>query len=203
LLATFQQIDRDFPVQYNLRSRPAKLRESDRPTLLEMPVRELVLNRTDLAVRATDSWASNKPMAFARPQHLAAEQMKVLRGGGRVDDLQVVFGSQGQKPFDAGATMLGACPLKAMRQEHRDSAEPAPFVFGAGDELIDDDLRHVPEIAKLGLPANERFGMIQAVAVLKAKHADFGQRAVDDFDAGLIVGDVLQRNVRFAVFDVV
>ena len=42
------------------------------------------------------------------------------------------------------------------------------------------------EVAELGLPDHQPVGTIQAVAVLEAQHAGFGQRAVDDFDRGLV-----------------
>ena len=47
----------------------------------------------------------------------------------------------------------------------------APLVLGRGDELIDDDLGAVGEVAELGLPEDERLGPLHAVAVVEAQHA--------------------------------
>ena len=93
------------------------------------------------------------PVAF----HLAAEAVEVLgRRRGR-DDLDIVFGRFEQEAFEAGARMLGAFAFEGVRQEQHDAAEAAPLVFGAGDELIDDHLGGVHEVAVLGFP--ERRGL--------------------------------------------
>jgi hypothetical protein len=48
--------------------------------------------------------------------------------------------------------MLRALAFLSVWQQHHQAAKFAPFGFGAGDELVDDDLRTVREIPKLGLP---------------------------------------------------
>jgi len=48
--------------------------------------------------------------------------------------------------------MLGALTLVSMRKEQRESRETTPLGFARTDELIDDDLRAVAEIAELALP---------------------------------------------------
>ena len=58
-----------------------------------------------------------------------------------------------------------------MRQEQHDAAEAVPLVFGADDELIDDHLGGVDEVAELRLPEDEAVGAIEAVAVFEAQHA--------------------------------
>ena len=69
--------------------------------------------------------------------------------------------------------MLRPASFKSVWQQEHNAAQAAPFVFGAGDELIDDHLRGVPEIAKLSFPPDQPFGAIEAVAVLEAQHAVF------------------------------
>src|SRR4051812_23526703 len=83
------------------------------------------------------------------PHDLAAQQMIILRGRAWVGDLNIVFGGHGEKTFRARAGMFRALAFETMRQEKNEAAETLPFIFGAGDELVDDDLRDVPEIAEL------------------------------------------------------
>ena len=121
------------------------------------------------------------PVAY----HLAAEAVEVLGRRRRRDDLHVVFGGEEQEPFEAGARVLGAFAFECVRQEQHDAAEAAPLVFGAADELIDDHLGGVDEVAVLGFPENEAFGVVERVAVLETHRAGFAERAVDDVDARL------------------
>ena len=88
--------------------------------------------------------------------------------------------------------MLRPLPFEAVRQEHHEPREPIPLIFGADDELVDDDLRTVDEVAELRLPHDEPVGAVEAVAVLEAEHAGLGQRAVVDLDRRLIGGEVLE-----------
>ena len=136
-------------------------------------------------------------------QHLAAQDVEVLRRRGGVDDLDVVLGAQGEEPLQPGAGVLGALALEAVRQQQDEAAQPRPLVLGAGDELVDDHLGRVEEVAELRLPGHETLGVVEAVAVLEAEHAGFGERAVEDLDAGLVGGEVLQRRVGAAIFHVV
>ena len=52
--------------------------------------------------------------------------------------------------------MFRTLPVVAMRQKHDESAKAAPFLFARGDELIDDNLRTIREVAELALPHNQR-----------------------------------------------
>ena len=58
----------------------------------------------------------------------------------------------------------------------------SPLVFAGGDELVDDDLRAVGEVAELRFPEHERLGKVAAVAVLEAEHGGFGKRGVIDLE---------------------
>jgi len=44
-------------------------------------------------------------------------QVEVLRRGGAIGDLHVVFGAQREESLDASAGMLGALALKSVRKE--------------------------------------------------------------------------------------
>ena len=59
-------------------------------------------------------------------------------------------------------------------------------------------MRDVDEVAELGFPENERFGIVAAVAVFEAEDSGFGERGVVDFAAGLIGRDVFRaERIRF------
>ena len=68
--------------------------------------------------------------------------------------------------------------------------------------MIDDRLCDVGEVAELGFPEHQRFGIVAAVAVFEAHHARLGERGVVDFATRLAGRDVLQRDVFRFVFDI-
>ena len=88
-----------------------------------------------------------------------------------------------EKAFDARARVLGPLPLVAVRQEQDEARQAEPLVLGRHDELVDDDLRRVHEVAELRLPDDEAVGRVEAVAVLEAEDARFAERAVPDLEA--------------------
>ena len=81
--------------------------------------------------------------------------------------------------------MLGALAFVAVREKHDDAGEQAPLGFAGGDELVDDDLRAVGEVAELGFPEDEGFGVVAGVAVLEAEGGGLGEQGVVDLEAGL------------------
>ena len=135
-------------------------------------------------------------------QRLAAQQVEILRGGRGLADLDVVARGELQVALDAGAGVLRALAFVAVRQQQHEAAEQAPLVFAGGDELIDDDLRAVGEVAELRFPQHQGFRVVAAVAVLEAEHAGFGEDRVVDAEARLVRGEVVQRNPALLVFDV-
>ena len=76
----------------------------------------------------------------------------------------------------------GPCAFVAVRQEQREPAQAAPLRFARADELVDDDLRAVDEVAELAFPDHERVRIGGRVAVLEAHHGLFGQHRVDDLE---------------------
>src|SRR5437016_5945169 len=86
------------------------------------------------------------------PQNLAPQAVEQLDRQGRLDDLNIVVCRQFQKPFQSCARVLGSLALESVRKQKSDAAEAAPFLFGSRDELVDDHLRNVPEIAELRFP---------------------------------------------------
>src|SRR5260370_8542399 len=89
--------------------------------------------------------------------NLAAQQVKILRGGGRLADLHVFFAGELHKTFDARARMLRALSLVAVREKHDQTRGECPFVFTVAEELIDDNLRAVVAISTLPSPQTQHF----------------------------------------------
>ena len=104
-------------------------------------------------------------------QRLAAQQVEILRGGGGLANLHVVARGELQVALDARAGMLRSLAFVAVRQQQDEAGEQIPLVFAGADELIDDDLRAVGEVAELRFPQNQRFGIVAAEAVLESEHA--------------------------------
>ena len=75
-----------------------------------------------------------------------------------------------QVALDARAGVLRPLAFVAVRQQHDDAGEQTPLVLAGGDELVDDDLRAVGEVAELRLPEHQRLGIVAAEAVLEAEH---------------------------------
>ncbi len=104
-------------------------------------------------------------------QSLPAQEMEILRGVRGLADLDVVVRGELEIAFDARAGVLRTLAFVAVGQEQDDAAEQTPLVFAGGDELVDHDLRAVGEVAELGFPEDEGFGIVAAVSVLEAKHS--------------------------------
>ena len=90
--------------------------------------------------------------------------------------------------------MLGPLAFVAVREQHDDAGEQVPFGFTGGDELVDDDLGAVGEVAELGLPQDEGLGVVAGVSVLEAEDGGFREHGVVDVEAGLVGPDVGEWN---------
>ena len=119
-------------------------------------------------------------------QHLTPQAVKELRRRREIDDLHVVFGAEQEKALEPRARVLGPLALHAVRQQHDQAAQALPFVFGRGDELVDDHLGDVDEVAELRFPANQGVRRVERVAPFEAEDADFGKRAVVDLKVRLV-----------------
>ena len=91
--------------------------------------------------------------------------------------------------------MVRALALIAMRQQADEARQAQPLPLARRDELIEDDLRAVGEIAELGFPEGERIRLGERIAVFEAEHRHFGEHRVDDLEAFLALGDMVQRDV--------
>jgi hypothetical protein len=113
-----------------------------------------------------------------RAVDLAAQQVEQLSSGGDVGDLHVVLGAELEEPLDPGRGVLGALPLVTVRQEKGQPGALTPFDLGGGEELVDDDLGAVDEIAELCLPRDERLRADDGVAVLEPEGRVLGEERV-------------------------
>ena len=67
--------------------------------------------------------------------------------------------------------MLGSLAVVTVGKRHYQTGTLEPFGFSGSDELIDDALGVVREVAKLRLPHNERIGRSEGVSVLETETA--------------------------------
>src|ERR1022692_4126489 len=108
-------------------------------------------------------------------QGLAAEQVEILRGVRRLRDLDIVFRGELNEAFDASAGVFRSLTFVAVREKHHHAGEQIPFGFAGGDELVDDGLGYVDEVAELGFPEDQSFGIVAAVSIFESEYAGFGE----------------------------
>ena len=118
---------------------------------------------------------------------LALDRVEVRR-----DDVRVLVAVL-QEPLDAAGRVLGALALVPVRQEDDESRLAHPLGLARAEELVDDDLRAVDEVAELRLPDAQDVGGLVRVAELEAEDAVLREEAVVDGQ--------LRRLVRVYVVD--
>ena len=94
--------------------------------------------------------------------------------------------------------MLGALALVAVRQQQGEPRREPPLGQPGAQELVDDDLRAVDEVAELRLPEHQRLGRRRAVAVLEAQGGELAQRAVVQLERRERAGQPLHRREPLA-----
>ena len=109
-------------------------------------------------------------------QGLGPEQVEVLRRRRRVGHPDVVLGGEHEEALQPGAGVLRPLALEAVGEQQHQAALLAPLVLGGHDELVDDDLAAVDEVAELRLPCDERVLVRDGVAVLEAQRGVLGQQ---------------------------
>ena len=142
-----------------------------------------------------------RPQALA--QGLRAQQVEVLRRRREVRDADVALRRELQEPLQAGRGVFRTGPFVAVRQQQREPRGLAPLGQAAHDELVDDDLRAVAEVAELGFPEDERLGGLLGVAVFEAEAGGLAERRVVQLERGLGPGELLDRRERLPVLEVV
>ena len=112
---------------------------------------------------------------FARfPLGLPAQEVVVLRGGGGVRHPEVVLGAEGEEALQAGGGMFRSLSFLAMGQEEHQAAGLVPLLLRAREELVDDHLGAVGEIAELGFPEHQGGWIRHGVAELESQDGVLG-----------------------------
>src|SRR5207249_2921182 len=93
--------------------------------------------------------------------------------------------------------------LVPVREKQSQARGLAPLREPRDDELVDRDLRAVDEVAELRLPANERLGRGDRVAVLETHAGGLGERRVVDLERGRRLAQTLDRGVDLSGLGVV
>jgi hypothetical protein len=104
-------------------------------------------------------------------ERLAAQQVEVLRRRRAGSRPGCCPRRELEEALEPRARVLGALALVAVRQQQRQPRGLPPLRQAGDDELVDDHLRAVDEVAELRLPEHERLGRRDGVAVLEAQHA--------------------------------
>src|ERR1700730_8250689 len=121
--------------------------------------------------------------------------MKVLGGCRQIADLDVVFRAKLEKTFEAPAGMFRALAFVTVRQKQDDSTWPLPFRFSRNDELIDDGLRAIREIAELRFPQAKHARVIERVTVIETEDGRFRKQTVVDANALLLFSEMHQWHI--------
>jgi hypothetical protein len=106
---------------------------------------------------------------------LPSKEMEVLSRSGGLADVHIAFRSELHEALNASAGVLGPLAFVAVREQQDQAGRQAPFVFTGTEELVDDDLRAVDEVAELRFPEDECFRIVAREAVLEAEAARFGE----------------------------
>src|SRR5680860_139431 len=124
--------------------------------------------------------------------------MEVLCRRGRLGHLHVVLGALSEEPFKSRARVFWSLALETVRQQQDESALLQPFVLARAQELVDDDLSAVDEVAELSLPADERVTVRNRVSVVEAHRGVLAQQRVEAAETRLVSGEVVERRVLLA-----
>ena len=132
--------------------------------------------------------------------HLPPQYMEIIRGSRAIGDLHIVVGAKLQESLQPRGRMLRSLTLIAMGQQQNQPGHAQPLHFARRNELIDDHLRAIGEIAELRFPENQRSRFSQAVSVFKSDHCLFGKKRIDDFKFALTLANMIQRDVSLFAF---
>jgi hypothetical protein len=101
--------------------------------------------------------------------------VEVLSSGGAVRDPDVLLRSELEEPLEPRARVFRPVALVAVREEQGQARGLLPLRAARDDELVDDDLCAVDEVAELGFPENQRLRGRDRVAVLEAERGVLGE----------------------------
>src|SRR5205823_6980969 len=131
-------------------------------------------------------------------QRLAPERVEVIRRRAWIEDPDVALRGKLQEPFKPRARMFRAAALIGVGKKKGEPRRLTPFGKSRDDELVDDDLRAIREIAELRLPADQCIRCIGTVAVLEPERRILRQWAVVQLEGGAGAHQVLNRRPSFS-----
>ena len=123
---------------------------------------------------------------------LTTEEVEIGRRRRRIGHGHVVLGAQLEEAFDACRRVVRPLAFVPMRQKKDDRGALTPFLLRAADELVDDGLGTIEEVAELGLPEHQCVRSLDRIAVLEAHRGILRQQGVVDPEAGLALTEVEQ-----------
>src|SRR5215467_221678 len=106
--------------------------------------------------------------------------MEVLRGCGAIGYPQVIATRKLQETFEPRARMFRPLALVPVRQEQHEPRSLPPLGPRRRDELIDDHLCRIGEVAVLRLPEDQHLTGQAAVAILEAEGRTLRERTIVD-----------------------
>src|SRR5882672_4096757 len=124
--------------------------------------------------------------------------MEVLRRRRAVRYADVAFGAEREEALEPSTGVLWSLPFVPVGQQQREPRRLAPFRQPGDQELIDDHLGAVREIAELCLPQHQRVLRLDGVTVFEPQARVLGERAVVELEGTLRVGKMLDRRVALA-----
>ena len=122
--------------------------------------------------------------------------MEVLPGGGRIRHVHIPFRAQLQEALESRARVLRPLPLEPMREQEDDARILPPLRPVRGEELIDDRLRDVGEVAELRFPEHEVFRRGCTEPVLEAQYRRLREGTVVDLERRARLRQLGERRVR-------
>src|ERR1700760_4063553 len=86
-----------------------------------------------------------------------------------------------------------------MRQKADQTRHAQPLTFAGRDELVEQYLRAIGEVAELSLPHCKRVRLGERIAILEAEHGLFREQRIDDLVMSLIAAEVVEWRVAALV----
>ena len=126
-------------------------------------------------------------------ERVLAQQVEVAGRGRRLGHGECVTSRQREEAFDPRRRVVRTLPLVAVREQQHDTGLLLPLRLTGRDELVDDGLRAVDEVAELRLPERQRLRPGDGVAVLEAHGGVLRQQRVVDVELRLVGRQVGQR----------
>src|SRR6056297_3015627 len=167
---------------------------------LEAAVGEILEAGYGIAMPEQTLWREHHQRLAVGPEHLASDHMEHLAWQRWHADLNIVVRAQLHEALQARRGVLGTLALVTVRQVHDQAAQSAPLGFARSDELVDDHLGAVDEIAELSFPDHQRAGFSCGVAVFEPEHGFLAEQRVDDGHLVAVVGEFAQRRDVAPVF---